>query len=79
VFGDDLVATGTLLLSELVFPDLGWNGKRNIDDDAGDVLIGISENAVAIGTVRLPDPDGPVRVGWRSGRSLVAGVASGSG
>src|SRR5699024_6787762 len=40
--------------------------------------VGIGENAVAIGTVRLPDPDGPVRVGWWSGRSLVAGVASGS-
>ena len=79
VFSDDFVATGTLLLSELVFRDLGWNGERNINDDTGDVLIGIGENAVAIGTVRLPDPDGPVRVGWWSGRSLVAGVASRSG
>jgi hypothetical protein len=79
MFGDDLVATGAFLLSELVFRDLGWNGERNIDDDAGDVLVGIGENAVALGTVRLPDPDGPVRVGWWSGRSLVAGVASRSG
>ena len=79
VFSDDFVATGTLLLSELVFRDLGWNGERNIDDDAGDVLVGIGENVVAIGTVCLPDPDGPVRVGWWPGRSLVAGVASGRG
>ena len=79
VFGDDLVATGALLLSELVFRDLGWDGVWYINDDAGDVLVEIGENAVAIGTVRLPDPDGPVRVGWWLGRSFVTGVASGSG
>jgi|AntDeeMetageno50_2_1112565.scaffolds.fasta_scaffold02762_2 hypothetical protein len=79
MFGDDLVATGALLLSGLVFRDLGWDGERNIDDDARDVLVGVSENAVVIGTVRLPDPDGPVRVGWGLGRSFVTGVASGSG
>src|SRR5699024_9923801 len=78
VFGNDSVAAGALLLSELVLRDFDWDRERNIDDDAGDVLVGIGENAVAIGTVRLPDPDGPVRVGWWSGRSLVAGVASGS-
>ena len=79
VFGNDLVATGALLLSELVFRDLGWNEERNIDDDAGDVLVRIVENAVALGTIRLPDPDRTVRVGWWSGRSLVTGVASRSG
>ena len=79
MFSDDLVATGALLLSELVFRDLGRDGERYIDDDARDILVGISENTVAIETVRLPDPDGPVRVGWWLGRPLVAGVASGSG
>ena len=72
MFRDNLVAAGALLLSELVFRDLGRDRERNIDDDAGDVLVGIGENAVALGTVRLPDPDGPVRVGWWSGRSFVA-------
>ena len=57
VFGDDFVVTGALLLSELVFRDLGRDGKRSIDDDARNVLVGIGENVVAIGTVRLPDPD----------------------
>ena len=78
MFGDDLLATGALLLSEFVFRDLGWNRERNIDDDTGDVFVGIGENAVAVGTVRLPDLDGPVRVGWWPGRPLVTGVASGS-
>ncbi|MFC6964818.1 hypothetical protein ACFQL7_26215 [Halocatena marina] len=32
MFDDDLVVTGALLLSELVFRDLGRNGERNIDD-----------------------------------------------
>jgi hypothetical protein len=77
VFGDDLVATGALLLSELVFRDLSRDAKRYIDDDARDVLVGIGEKTVALGTARLPGPDGPVRVGWWSGYSLVAGVASG--
>lgn len=76
MLGDNLGATGTLLLSKFVFRDLGRNGKRNIDDDAGDVLIGIGENTVAIGAVRLPDPDRTVRVGWRLSRSVVARVAS---
>ena len=77
VFGDDLVATGAFLLSQLVFRDFDWDRERNIGDDAGDVLVRIGENAVAIGAARLPDPDGPVRVGWRLGGSVVAGVASG--
>ena len=76
MLGDDLATTGTLLLSEFVFRDLNRDGKRNIDDDSGDVLVGIGENAVAIVAVRLPDPDGPVRVGWRLRRSVVARVAS---
>src|SRR5699024_10654752 len=79
VFGDDFVATGALLLSEFVFRHLGRGWKRNIDDDAGDILVGIGENAVAIETVRLPDPDGPVRVRWWPDRSIVTGVASRSG
>ena len=79
MFGDDLVATGALLLSELVFRDLSRDAKRYIDDDTRDVLVGIGENVVAIGTVRLPDPDCPVRVGWWPGRPLVTGVASRSG
>ncbi|EMA47357.1 hypothetical protein C448_05346 [Halococcus morrhuae DSM 1307] len=79
MFGDNFVATGALLLSELVFRDFGRDGKRYIDDDAGDVLVGIGENVVAIGTVRLPDPDGPVRVGWWPGRPFVTRVASRSG
>jgi hypothetical protein len=79
VFGDDFVVTGALLLSELVFRDLGWDWERYIEDDARDVLVWIGENMVAIGTVRLPDPDGPVRVGWWLGRSIVTGVASRSG
>jgi hypothetical protein len=74
--GDDLVTTGALLLSEFIFRNFGWNREQNIDNDAGDVLVGIGEDAVAIGTVCLPDPDGPVRVGWRLGGSVVAGVAS---
>jgi hypothetical protein len=77
VLGNDLVATATLLFSELVFRDFSRNRKRNIDDDAGDVLVGIGENTVTVGTVRLPDPDRPVWVGWWLGRSVVAGVASG--
>ncbi|EMA56584.1 hypothetical protein C451_01618, partial [Halococcus thailandensis JCM 13552] len=51
VFSDDFIATGTLLLSELVFRDFGWDGERNIDDGAGDVLIRIGENTVAIGAI----------------------------
>ena len=77
VLGNDLVATATLLFSELIFRDFSRNRKRNIDDDAGDVLVGIGENTVTVGTVRLPDPDRPVWVGWWLGRSVVAGVASG--
>ena len=53
----------TLLLSELVFRDLGRNEERDVDDDARDVFTGIRENVVAIEAVRFPDPDGPVRVG----------------
>jgi hypothetical protein len=79
VFGDDFVATGAFLLSELVFRDFDWDREGNIDDDAGDVLVGIGEHAVAIGAARLPDPDGPVRVGWRLGGSVVAGFTSGRG
>jgi hypothetical protein len=79
VFGDNLVATGAFLLSEFVFRDFDWDRERDIDDDAGDVLVRIGENAVAIGAIRLPDPDGSVRVGWRLGGSVVAGVTSRSG
>jgi hypothetical protein len=76
VVGDDLGSTGALLFSEFIFRDFGWNWERNIDDDAGDILIGIGEYAVTIGTGCFPDPDGPVRVGWGLGGSVVAAAAS---
>ena len=53
---DDLVATGAFLFSKFVFSDFSWDRERNVDDDARDILVGISENAVAMGTVRLPRP-----------------------
>jgi hypothetical protein len=57
--GDNLVATGVFLLSELVFRELDWDGQRYIDNDARDARRGISESTVTIGTVHLPDPIGP--------------------
>ena len=54
MFGDDLVATGAFLFSKFVFRDFSWDRERNVDDDARDILVGISENAVAMGTVRPP-------------------------
>ena len=98
VLGNDLVATATLLFSELIFRDFSRTGSgisamtRETDSsgsvrtrsqlgqlgiDMPRVVIEIGENTVTVGTVRLPDPDRPVWVGWWLGRSVVAGVASG--
>ena len=75
MFGDDLVATGALPSS---YRDFSWDRERNVDDDARDILVGISENAVAMGQYASPTGQS-VRVGRWLSRSVVTGVASRSG